>query len=283
MGLSDNGAASPVTDTTVGPDGGARAQFDRLPPLYVVDGQPIHVGSLSETVEEVKRLLKKKVSFFICTLNLDHLVKLRRDAGFRRVYSRAAVVTADGFPITLLARLDRTTIHRTTGADLVDPLCAAAAENDLPTYLVGPTDETLVACVAKLRAKYPALKIHGYTAPPQNFDPHGDDARAIIEEIRSKDVRLCFVGLGAPKQELFCDWAADRATMTGFIPVGAALEFIAGTKRRAPYWMQRGGLEWLWRLGGEPTRLNQRYAESALLFLRLFVKRFRHEGVGRSR
>lgn len=245
----------------------------RRPPIYTIMGQGINVADIAETVSEILRLLKTGSSFFICTLNLDHLTKLRVDQRFRDVYARASVVTADGFPIVLLAWIDRVWLRRTTGADLVEPLCAAAAENGVPIYLLGPTDEALVACIARLQERSPTLQVYGYTAAPYGFDPIGVDATAILNDIHAKGARLCFVGLGAPKQEMFCAWAAERTPATGFIPVGAALEFIAGVKRRAPRWMQNTGLEWLWRLSHEPGRLGRRYMASGALLLQLIFRR----------
>jgi len=245
----------------------------RLSPVYVVDGQPIHVASLRETCRVILDRIRPDRSFFVCTLNLDHLVKLRADSAFRRVYSEAEVVTADGYPIVFLAGLDRVPIERVTGADLVAPLCAAAALRDFSIFILGPGAEANERCVRRLQADMPTLRIAGVAVAPTNFDPTGEDALALIETIRRSGAKICFVGLGAPKQETFAALVTRCVPGAAFIPVGAAIEFIAGTKRRAPRWFQRAGIEWTWRLMAEPRRLARRYARGASLFLDLLVRR----------
>jgi exopolysaccharide biosynthesis WecB/TagA/CpsF family protein len=245
----------------------------RLTPVYVVDGQPIHVASLRETCRVIVDRIRPDRSFFVCTLNLDHLVKLREDSVFRRVYSEAEIVTADGYPIVFLAGLDRVPIERVTGADLVAPLCAAAALRDFSVFILGPGAEANDRCVRRLQAEMPTLRIAGAAVAPANFDPTGEDALALIETNRQSGAKLCFVGLGAPKQEMFAALVTRYVPGAAFIPVGAAIEYIAGTKRRAPSWFQRAGIEWTWRLMAEPRRLARRYARGASLFLRLLLRR----------
>jgi exopolysaccharide biosynthesis WecB/TagA/CpsF family protein len=91
----------------------------------------------------------------------------------------------------------------------------------------------------------------------------------MAERVRASGARLCLVALGAPKQELLADALAPHCPSVGFLCVGAALNFVGGHSRRAPLWMRRIGLEWLWRLGAEPYRLAARYAACAYVFLLL--------------
>jgi exopolysaccharide biosynthesis WecB/TagA/CpsF family protein len=97
-------------------------------------------------------------------------------------------------------------------------------------------------------------------APPMNFDPEGPEADATIERIAASGARVCFLALGAPKQEIFAARAQERLPETGFLSVGAALDFLAGTRRRAPVLIRQLAAEWLWRLALEPRRLGRRYA-----------------------
>jgi len=242
-------------------------------PVYVVDGQPIHVSSLHATCQFVCETIRPDRSFYICTLNLDHLVKLRSDEVFRRIYAGADFVTADGFPIVLLAALDGVALHRVTGADLVWPLFALAAERKLSVYLIGPTAETMDLCAARLRAALPKLQIAGSAVAPRNFDPEGEEASRIIRGLSESKAALCIVALGAPRQEIFSAFASRRTKGVAFVPVGAALEFIAATKRRAPEWVRRIGFEWFWRLMAEPRRLSGRYFNCGLLFAGLLLRR----------
>lgn len=246
---------------------------DKPRPVYVVDGQPIHVSTIAETCRGIIEKVKDRRSFYICTLNLDHLVKLRADALFRKVYAEAEIVTADGFPIVMLAAFDRVRLERVTGSDLVVPICEAAALNDLSVYFVAPSTKTRDLCVAALGKMVPNLRIAGTSVPPPNFDPRSDEATELIQRIGKSNADICFVALGAPKQEFLSALACAQLRGTAFIPVGAALDFVAGTKRRAPAWLRALGLEWSWRLATEPHRLFRRYLHSAFLFARLIFKR----------
>ncbi len=198
----------------------------------------------------------------VFTINLDHFAKLRTDADFRAAYERADYVTADGMPVVWMARAEGAAIERVTGADLVEPLSRAAAEAGLPVYFFGASEAVLDAAVARLRERIPNLVVAGREAPPMGFDPRGEAAREAARRIAASGARFCFVALGAPKQEVFAREAVGQAGETIFLGIGAALDFIAGTRRRAPKYLQKACLEWAWRLMQEPRRLAPRYWQS---------------------
>jgi len=110
-----------------------------------------------------------------------------------------------------------------------------------------------------LHERYAGLTIAGIFAPPQGFDPLSEDGRRCIVTIGDSGADLCFVALGAPKQELFADRGKSLLPNISFVCIGAGLDFIAGAQMRAPHWMQRCGLEWLWRAASDPRRLLYRY------------------------
>lgn len=242
-----------------------------------IDGWSVNVQSQRALIGNIRSgLAAGAPSFFICTLNLDHLVKLRRDSLFRRAYSHAAYVSADGFPIVLLARPSGFPVERTTGADLIEPVCDLAAREDLPIFLVGSTLAALCAGGAYLWRVFPALDIRGVHAPPQDFDLHSKTADELIALIRNSGARICFVALGAPKQEIFCARAVSALETSGicFLPIGAGLDFLAGTQRRSPKLLQKLNLEWAWRLANDPRRLFKRYFLCALLFAELVARHY---------
>jgi N-acetylglucosaminyldiphosphoundecaprenol N-acetyl-beta-D-mannosaminyltransferase len=228
---------------------------------FSVDGISINVASLPEAVSRIVAAARQNdsESFSVCTLNLDHVVQLRTREDFGAAYRRARFVTADGFPIALLAHCLGAPIRRTTGADLVEPLCEEAARSGLPIFLFGSDTATLSTSAARLSRRFPGLKIVGYEAPGRNFDPYSGEADAAIERIRASGARLCFLALGAPRQEIFAARCLDHLRGTGLLCIGAALDFIAGSQRRAPSFAQRMGLEWLWRMTMNPRRLAPRY------------------------
>jgi exopolysaccharide biosynthesis WecB/TagA/CpsF family protein len=242
-------------------------------PVAIIDGWGLTVATPAETITSIVGRALNAEDFNVFTLNLDHLVKLRRDPTFRQAYAAASIVTADGAPIVWLARRQGAkTVVRTTGADLVQPLVLEAARHKLPVYLFGTTDDVLAKSAAALTAQAAALglalNICGMSSPPHGFDPSGPVADAAVAAIRASGARLVLVALGAPKQELFSAHAlgsADpsNANGAGYICIGAALDFIVGHQTRAPGIMQRTGLEWAWRLATNPRRLGMRYAECA--------------------
>jgi len=226
----------------------------------------INAPTLAFAVAEVMKRAERGEGFTLFTLNLDHLVKMRETPAFAAVYRRANLVTADGWPIVWLARREHVACERTTGADLVDPVCKRAAESGVPVYFVGPGANAQARALTALKARYEKINIAGASAPWFSAQPAAEDIDALAERIRASGARLVFVALGAPKQELVADLLAARCPGVGFMCVGAALDFISGETRRAPIWMRTTNLEWLWRMLHDPRRLAWRYAKCAAIF-----------------
>jgi exopolysaccharide biosynthesis WecB/TagA/CpsF family protein len=267
-------SSSSATSQLAAPSAVACAAGSSSAPLAIIDGWAVTAASPDETIRTIIARARNAESFTVNTLNLDHLVKLRRDADFRAAYSSATIVTADGAPIVWLARRQGAIIERTTGADLVVPLLQEAARHHLPVYLFGTSDEVLSKCTATLRnLTGGTLNICGASAPPQGFDCAGPAADAAITAIRASGARLVLVALGAPKQEIFAARAQAAELGAGLICIGAALDFIVGAQTRAPRMLRTLGLEWAWRLATNPRRLAVRYAQCAFLMADLVIVR----------
>jgi N-acetylglucosaminyldiphosphoundecaprenol N-acetyl-beta-D-mannosaminyltransferase len=237
-----------------------------------VDGITINVSSIPEAVSSIVSAAQSGDNFSVCTLNLDHVVQLEKRADFRAAYRRARFVTADGFPIVMLSHLLGTPIKRTTGADLVEPLCREAQKKRLPVFMMGSNAHTLSLTVRRLTERFEGLKIAGTYAPEMNFDPYSSDADFAIDSIRASGAKLCFVALGAPRQEVFAARCLDKLDGTGVLCIGAALDFIAGTQKRAPSITQKIGLEWAWRMLSDPRRLAPRYVRCLAVVPRLLAR-----------
>jgi N-acetylglucosaminyldiphosphoundecaprenol N-acetyl-beta-D-mannosaminyltransferase len=225
----------------------------------IVENLRVSALSLAETAELICHNAGSVSAQNVFTLNLDHLVKMRKDAMFRRAYRRAGLITADGFPIVLACSLQGKRVSRVAGSDLIAPISAEAARSGKSIYLFGSSLQVPTKASRLLHERNAGLTIAGVFAPPQRFDPTSEDARRCIVTIGNSGADLCLVALGAPKQELFADHGKSLLPNISFVCIGAGLDFIAGAQVRAPYWMQSWGLEWLWRAAGNPRRLLYRY------------------------
>jgi len=219
----------------------------------------VNVPSSDSLLSDLEKRLKAKQGFAIATLNLDHVVKINHQPDFRDAYLHHSHITADGNPIVWLSRLAGHRMQLVPGSELVEPVSALAASLDVPVALLGSTRASLDAAGRALSDHHPGLRIVAKIAPPMGFDPTGKQADAYIDELRSSGARLCFLALGAPKQELFAIHAQTRLPQTGFLSIGAGLDFISGLQTRAPKLVRLFGAEWLWRLAANPRRLAGRY------------------------
>jgi len=236
---------------------------------FRVEGITVNLPSLAEAVSSIVAATEHEESFCVFTLNLDHCAQIRSNPEFRSAYRRAQYVTADGFPIVAIGRMAGAAVRRTTGADLVEPLCVAAARNRMPITLFGPNVTTLFHARARLLERAPGLEIRDSFAPGDKFDPYSAEADRAIARIGESGAKICFVAIGAPRQEIFAARCLDMIPGVALICVGAAFDFIAGTHARAPAFFQNNGLEWLWRLSSDPRRLGPRYLRCAAAIPRL--------------
>ncbi len=145
------------------------------------------------------------------------------------------------------------------GSDLVQPLAALAATDGVPVALVGSSNDALRDATKVLKTQFNDLSVVAQIAPAYGLDPSGEEAGRILKQVKDSGARLCFLALGAPKQELLAARGRREAPAVGFASVGAGLDFLGGHQRRAPQVMRTIGLEWLWRALGDPVRLIPRY------------------------
>ena len=213
----------------------------------------------------VEAALRAKTGFALATINLDHLVKLRTSAPFRAAYAAQTMVVADGNPIVWLSRLARRPVALVPGSDMVMPLARIAAAAGARVALVGSSDASLSAAAAHLTNEIPGIVIALKIAPPYGFDPDSSAAADILQQLQSTQIGLCFIALGAPKQEMFAARGRSLAPDVGFASVGAGLDFLAGAQTRAPAWVRTIAMEWLWRALSSPRRLIPRYAACAAI------------------
>lgn len=187
----------------------------------------------------------------VVTLNPEILMASRREAPLAAAIEAAALVVPDGIGLVWAARwLGQPLRQRVSGSDLVPRLAALAAARGWSIFLLGAAPGVADVAAAKLLAANPTLRIAGTYAG----SPSPDEEEAIVARIRAAAPQMLFVAYGAPAQDLWIARNLARLGVPVAIGVGGTLDFIAGTRRRAPAWVQRVGLEWLYRLWQEPRR-----------------------------
>lgn len=228
----------------------------------------INRESLEEIAQEVIRLARLGTPSLVVTPNADHVVRLETDSELRQAYAKAALVIPDGMPVVWASRWLGTPVkERVTGSDLMPRLCAMAAQTGLSVFLLGGKPGVAERAARNLVQSYPGLTVAGTSCPPLGFERDSAANAAIVSTIRNSGADLVFVCLGSPKQELWASSQLSQFQNGVFLGVGAAVDFCAGTIKRAPPWMQRAGLEWLYRLAQEPRRLLGRYTRDLYFFV----------------
>ncbi len=219
-------------------------------------GTKILVTNMAETVDIIEKEIEELRGKYICVGNVHTTVMAHDDAQYHNVQNSAAFVLPDGKPLSVYSRKHGfPEAERVTGPDLMLELFAR--ENGLTHYFYGSTPETLAMLEEKLHAQYPHLQIVGMVSPPFKKLSEEEDAEE-IRKINESGADIIWVGLGAPKQE---NWMYEHMDKVGgvMIGVGAGFDYHAGNIKRAPMWMQRMSLEWLYRLLQDPKRLFKRY------------------------
>jgi N-acetylglucosaminyldiphosphoundecaprenol N-acetyl-beta-D-mannosaminyltransferase len=232
----------------------------------------INTGPYKHFVREVVEMAGKESSY-TCIANVHMLVEAYSNASFAHVVNNADMITPDGMPLTWgLKLLHGVSQDRVAGMDLLPDILREAEEKEIPVYFYGGAEKMLGAIREMLPVKHPRLKIAGMFSPPFR-ELSATEIELTAQFINNSGARIVLVILGCPKQEKWMAMMKNKinATMVG---VGGALPVLLGIQKRAPRWMQRAGLEWLFRLLQEPRRLFKRYAVTNSIFLFLLCREF---------
>ena len=234
----------------------------------------------AEAVELIYQLSRSQRGASVCVATVHMVMEAYDDPDYRRVVNGADLVTSDGVPLVWgLRLLGLPRAERVYGPTLTPKLCAKAEATGCRVGFLGGTAETLAALSRQLRRDFPKLDIVFSHAPP--FRPlTPDEDASLVAAIEAAGVQILFVGLGCPKQERWMAEHRDRLHCTS-VGVGAAFDFIAGSKLQAPGWLQRAGLEWLFRLSTEPGRLWRRYLYNNPRFIWAFAVQVCRERLAR--
>ncbi len=197
-----------------------------------------------------------RASHTVITANASHLCMMRRDPELWRSCRAGDLVVADGMSVVWALRAAGLPVpERVAGVDLMARLLAAGSEQRLRVYLLGARREVVEGLVERCRRQQPGLVVAGWR---DGYFSAAEQA-GVVEEIRTREPHMLFVGMPSPFKETFCERHRDRLNVPVIMGVGGSFDVLAGFIRRAPRWVQSLGLEWLWRLSMEPRKLWKRY------------------------
>jgi N-acetylglucosaminyldiphosphoundecaprenol N-acetyl-beta-D-mannosaminyltransferase len=243
----------------------------RLPERRTILGIGVDATSYEDATARVMEWARRGESRMVCLGVVASVMEARESARYRAALESADLVTADGMPLVWMLRgLGAKPANRVYGPDLTLAVLEAAQASGIAVGFYGSTEEVLTRLMENLRARFPRLEVAYREAPPFRALAAEED-ESVVRAMQGSGARILFVGLGGAKQDL---WMAEHrgrvaAVMLG---VGAAFDFLAGTKAQAPRWMQGAGLEWLFRLATEPRRLWRRYLRHNPRFAWLAMK-----------
>jgi N-acetylglucosaminyldiphosphoundecaprenol N-acetyl-beta-D-mannosaminyltransferase len=252
------------------------------PPSRFILGMRVDATTYPDAARRVVGWAKSGESRYVCVATVNNVMEAHDDGRFLRAMNEADLVTPDGMPLVWgLRRLGIPKATRVYGPDLTPVVLDMAESEGIPVGFYGASPDVLRALLAAVARRWPDLHVAHASSPPFR-DLSAEEDEEITLSIVASGARILFVGLGCPKQE---QWMASHrgrlpAVMVG---VGAAFDFLAGTKRQAPRILQRAGLEWAFRLATEPRRLWKRYLRNNPRFVLLFGRQLVRASLDRLR
>ncbi|MBF5042602.1 WecB/TagA/CpsF family glycosyltransferase [Aggregicoccus sp. 17bor-14] len=261
----------------------APAPVLRSPPPAAPAAPRLRLGRLTidpvtfpEALARIEALVAARQGGSVFTPNVDHVVNVDADAHFAEAYAQVSLSLVDGTPLLWASRaLGAPLPEKISGSDLVWPLMQRAAERGWRVYLLGAGPGVAQEAAERFEREL-GLKVVGVDSPRIAARPGAvDESAEALARLRAAAPDLVLVAFGSPKQELWIHAHAAQLAPAVAVAVGASLDFVAGRVKRAPAWMSRAGLEWLYRLGQEPRRLWRRYLVNDPKFVGILLRTLR--------
>lgn len=245
-------------------------------------GVPFHPLTQAGALACLEAMIASRQPHQVVTANVDFLVQARHDVELRRILAEADLVLCDGAPVRWASRLLGNPLpERVAGADLVPALLAAAQTKGHRIFLLGAAPGVAEAAAARIAVRWPGVQLAGHYSPP--IAPLLEmDHDEILRRVREARPDVLLVSFGCPKQEKWIAMHLEALQVPVVIGVGATIDFLAERVRRAPRWMQRAGLEWLFRLAQEPARLRRRYGANLREFFPAIAAQLRAQRAARA-
>jgi biofilm PGA synthesis N-glycosyltransferase PgaC len=228
-------------------------------------GLPFDTLTMDSAVERCLELCHApRASHTIITVNASHVCMVRRDPELAKACRAGDLIVADGMSVVWALRASgQPAPERVAGVDLMARLLSAAGQHRLRVFFLGAKPEVVAKLVERCRSQYPGLQIAGF----RDGYFRADEQPRIIEDIQASRADFLFVGMPSPFKETWCERHRDRLQVPVIVGVGGSFDVLAGFIKRAPRWVQRTGLEWLWRLLMEPRKLWKRYLTTNVEFI----------------
>jgi N-acetylglucosaminyldiphosphoundecaprenol N-acetyl-beta-D-mannosaminyltransferase len=224
-------------------------------------GVGVSAIDMAEAVATIDRWIREGTRHYVCITGVHGVMEAQKDPDLRDIHNRAGMVTPDGMPLVWMGRhLGHSRMRRVYGPDLMRAITALSPSRGLRHFYFGGAPGVAEQLATTLKRAHPGLAVVGTLCPPFRPLTEEEDAE-IVRQINAAKPDILWVGLSTPKQERWMASHIDRIDVPVLVGVGAAFDFLAGTKKQAPPWMQRNGLEWLFRLATEPRRLWRRYLQ----------------------
>jgi len=241
------------------------------PPRVNILGVGISAINMEIALAFIERWIAREEHHYVCITPVHSVMECQRDPELRRIFNASGMTTPDGMPLVWLSRLKGFQhVSRVYGPDLMLALCEQSVARGYRHFFYGGATGVPEYLAANLQRRFPGLAVVGTYSPPFRSLTPEEDAQ-VVQMINEANPDVVWVGLGSPKQERWMAAHVGRLTAPVLIGVGAAFDFHAGRKKQAPRWMQRSGLEWLFRLLTEPRRLWRRYLVNNPIFVTLVL------------
>lgn len=230
-------------------------------------GAPMHALSMQQTIAEIDKRISQKTFTQHVVINVAKLINMRDDKKLFNSVQSCDIINIDGMGVVWGARLlGHAVPERVAGCDLFMELMQLSAQKSYPIFLLGATDDVVSGTRQVLETRFPSLQIAGH-----HNGYFWDDEAAVVEKVRASGARLLFVAISSPMKENFIERWKHELGVDFVMGVGGTFDVVAGKVTRAPVWMQRAGMEWLFRLLQEPRRMWHRYLTTNLAFARLML------------
>jgi len=243
-------------------------------------GTEIDALSFSETMDAVGEIIDSRVPTQHLAMNAAKVVLLRTDPVLRALASECGIINADGVPLVWASRLlGHPLPERVNGTDLMEALCERAGQRGWSVFFFGARPEVVEQVARWAESNHPGLRVAGFR--DGYFDESENDE--IVAKIAASDASILFVGIPTPKKELWLHRNLADLNVPFCMGVGGSFDVVAGKVPRAPRWMQRNGLEWLFRFIQEPRRMWKRYLIGNVKFIVIVLVEVVSARVGASR